>query len=139
MIKNYAWIHKCHKAEIKNSGILACNLNGINRPHLIKKLLNTINQPKNEKQMHSQKTTNHEAIKAWVEAREGRPSIVRASKSEDSGILRIDFPGYSGDNSLEPISWDKFFQIFDKEGLQFLYQDTTEDGEMSNFNKFVNS
>jgi len=89
--------------------------------------------------MHSQKTTNHEAIKAWVEAREGRPSIVRASKSEDSGILRIDFPGYSGDNSLEPISWDKFFQIFDKEGLQFLYQDTTEDGEMSNFNKFVNS
>ncbi|GAB3361179.1 hypothetical protein GCM10027566_27440 [Arachidicoccus ginsenosidivorans] len=87
--------------------------------------------------MHSQTTTNHEAIKAWVEAREGRPSIFQASKNDDSAILRIDIPGYSNENALMPISWDKFFKIFDSEALQFFYQDTTEEGKMSNFNKIV--
>lgn len=86
--------------------------------------------------MHAQTTTNHEAIKAWVEAREGRPSIIQASKN-DSAILRIDIPGNSNENALMPISWDKFFKIFDSEVLQFLYQDTTEEGKMSNFNKIV--
>jgi len=39
---------------------------------------------------------------------------------------------------LEPIDWDKFFRIFDANGLTFLYQDEKEGGERSTFNKFVN-
>lgn len=60
-------------------------------------------------------------------------------KKNDTGILRIDFPGYSGEDSLQEISWDDFFKKFDESKLEFLYQDMTSDGEMSRFNKFVSS
>ena len=53
------------------------------------------------------------------------------------GILRIDFPGYSGSGSLEEISWEEFFEKFDREKLALVYQDTTARGQKSNFNKIV--
>lgn len=52
-------------------------------------------------------------------------------------MLRIDFPGYSGANSLQEISWDEFFEKFDEQGLALLYQETTKGGQQSNFNKLV--
>jgi len=52
-------------------------------------------------------------------------------------LLRLDFPGYSGGDSLEEISWDDFFQKFDEQGLALLYQDTTARGQKSNFNKII--
>ena len=55
----------------------------------------------------------------------------------DTGLLRIDFPGYSGEDSLEEISWDEFFEKFDDQGLALLYQETTKGGQRSNFNKLV--
>lgn len=84
-------------------------------------------------------TTDHEEIRAWVEKRGGKPATVKGtgSKKDDTGILRIDFPGYSGEDSLEEISWDEFFSKFDESGLQFLYQEKTSDGKESRFNKFV--
>ena len=60
-------------------------------------------------------------------------------KKDDTGILRIDFPGYSGDGSLQEISWDEFFAKFDESKLEFLYQEQTADGKESRFNKFVSS
>lgn len=47
------------------------------------------------------------------------------------------FPGYSGDGTLERVSWEDFFEKFDEVGLEFLYQDKTRDGETSRFFKFV--
>jgi hypothetical protein len=43
----------------------------------------------------SKTTTDHEAIRRWVEERDGRPAAVRATGNDngDPGILRIDFPG----------------------------------------------
>jgi hypothetical protein len=58
-------------------------------------------------------------------------------KGDDTGILRIDFPGYSGSGSLEEISWDEFFEKFDREKLALVNQDTTARGPKSNFNKIV--
>ncbi len=52
-------------------------------------------------------------------------------------MIRLDFPGYSGAQSLEPISWDEWFQKFDESNLALLYQDTTARGQRSNFNKLV--
>lgn len=52
-------------------------------------------------------------------------------------MIRLDFPGFSGENSLEEISWDEWFQKFDEQGLALLFQDTTARGEKSNFNKLV--
>lgn len=86
-------------------------------------------------------TRDHDTIRAWVEKRGGVPSIVKgtATKKDGGGILRIDFPGYSGEDSLQKISWEEFFQKFDDSKLEFLYQEKTADGKESRFNKFVSS
>ena len=55
----------------------------------------------------------------------------------DIGILRLDFPGYTGEDKLEEISWDEFFDKFEERGLSLLVQDTTARGQKSNFNKLV--
>jgi hypothetical protein len=86
----------------------------------------------------SQTTTDHETIRRWAEERDGQPTAVRSTGGEkDIGILRIDFPGYSGGDKLEPISWDEFFEKFDASNLALVYQEKTKDGELSRFNKLV--
>jgi len=83
-------------------------------------------------------TSDHETIRKWAEARGGKPAHVKSTgKKGDVGILRIDFPGYSGANSLEEISWDEFFEKFDESELALVYQEETADGERSNFNKLI--
>lgn len=83
-------------------------------------------------------TTNHDEIRRWVEQRGGHPARVKGtSKGSDEGLLRIDFPGYSGGDSLEEISWEDFFDKFEEKGLAFLYQDKTAGGEESRFSKLV--
>jgi hypothetical protein len=52
-------------------------------------------------------------------------------------MLRIDFPGYSGQESLQEITWNEWFRAFDDNGLAFLHQDRTADGAESRFNKLV--
>jgi hypothetical protein len=79
-------------------------------------------------------TTNHDEIRKWAEARGGKPSRVR--DSGEGGILRIDFG--EPEEELEEIGWDRFFEIFDQNKLAFLYQDKTEEGATSRFNKLVN-
>ncbi|HVN20948.1 MAG TPA: hypothetical protein VMU05_19335 [Dongiaceae bacterium] len=86
----------------------------------------------------SRTLTNHEEIRRWAEERGARPSAVRRTHSDDStGIIRLDFPGYSGENSLEEISWDEWFEDFEDRNLALVVQDQTADGEQSNFNKLV--
>lgn len=83
-------------------------------------------------------TTDHDAIRAWVEERGGNPARVKGTGSSDElGVLRIDFPGYSGRDSLEAVSWDDWFEAFEDDGLAFLAQAETVDGEISRFNKLV--
>jgi hypothetical protein len=85
---------------------------------------------------HSQATTDHDAIRRWVESRQGRPTRVRGTGDErGEGILRIDFS--EPENKLEEISWDEFFETFDDRKLAFLHQDRTADGKVSRFFKFV--
>ena len=84
-------------------------------------------------------TTDHDTIRRWVEERGGHPATVRSTvgKDQEAGILRIDFPGYSGGESLQEIGWDEFFDKFEEAKLAFLYQDKTADGEKSRFNKLI--
>jgi hypothetical protein len=82
----------------------------------------------------AEKITDHEDIKAWAEARGGRPSRVRDVEG-DGGILRFDFQ--EPDDTLEEISWDEFFKIFDERKLALLEQDKTASGATSRFFKFV--
>ncbi len=85
-------------------------------------------------------TRDHEEIRRWAEERGGKPSHVqRTGTGEDVGILRIDFPGYSGEGSLEPITWEQWFDKFDEQGLSLIYEEETAGGERSNFNKIVSA
>jgi hypothetical protein len=86
----------------------------------------------------SKTTTDHDEIRKWVEAHDGVPASVRGTENgESAGVLRIDFPGGAGDDRLEPISWDEWFEKFDEEGLAFLYQERKASGEDSTFFKLV--
>src|SRR3954469_17362624 len=86
----------------------------------------------------SQVLTDHDEIRRWAEERRTKPSCVRnTGNKEDVGILRLDFPGYSGADSLEEIGWDEWLEKFDEQGLALLVQNTTARGERSNFNKIV--
>jgi hypothetical protein len=85
-------------------------------------------------------TQEHEEIRRWAEERGGKPSHVkRTGSGDDLGILRIDFPGYSGADTLEEISWDQWFEKFDERNLALLFQEETAGGERSNFNKIVSA
>jgi hypothetical protein len=83
----------------------------------------------------------HEEIREWVEQRGGHPAAVKSTRGGrgkgDPGIIRIDFPGYSGARTLEPIDWDEWFEKFDESGLALMVQDKTARGQRSNFNKLV--
>lgn len=83
-------------------------------------------------------TTDHRTIRQWIEARNGHPSVVRSTESDErgrAGLLRVDFN--KPEEELDEVSWDQFFETFDENQLAFLYQDKTASGRKSRFNKFV--
>jgi hypothetical protein len=87
----------------------------------------------------TKQTTDHQKIRSWVEERGGKPAAVKGTGSgDDPGILRIDFPGYTGEESLRQISWQQFFDKFEKERLAFLFQEETKNGHDSRFSKLTN-
>jgi hypothetical protein len=82
--------------------------------------------------------TDHDEIRRWAEERGARPSAVQRTHTDDNvGIIRLDFPGYSGGDSLEEIEWDEWFDKFDDNNLALIVQEETAGGEQSNFNKIV--
>jgi hypothetical protein len=82
----------------------------------------------------AKRTVNHDEIRRWVEAHGGYPGAVKQTgRGGDPGILRIDFPGFSGESMLEALDWDTFFDWFERNELAFIYQDMEE----SRFNKLV--
>jgi len=86
----------------------------------------------------SQVTTDHEEIRKWAEERGAKPSCVRGTGDKgDIGILRLDFPGFTGEDKLEHIEWEEGFEKFDERELALLYQEETASGQKSNFNKIV--
>lgn len=86
----------------------------------------------------SRMITDHQEIRRWAEERGAKPACVRGTGGgDDAGIVRLDFPGYSGADSLEHIGWDEWFDKFERSNLALLVQDTTAGGEKSNFNKLV--
>jgi len=87
------------------------------------------------KNKSAQTTNNHDVIRRWVEARGGCPATVKTTHGKnDPGLLRIDFPGYSGEDTLERIDWPEWFKAFDDNDLAFLYDDDTD----SRFSKLIN-
>lgn len=60
--------------------------------------------------------TEHDRIREWIEARGGHPARMK------SGLVGVDFS--TQENSMENISWDEFFRVFDASRDTFLHHDT---------------
>jgi hypothetical protein len=78
-------------------------------------------------------TTDHDVIRKWAQSRKAVPATVPGTEHGDHlGVLRFDFPGYSGD-TLTEVSWDEWLDTFDKRRLNFIYQEELSSGKPSNF------
>ncbi|WP_449437064.1 hypothetical protein [Pedobacter steynii] len=86
----------------------------------------------------SNQTHNHQTIMEWAESRGGLPArVIGTASNGDEGILRIHFPEFSRSEELEEISWEDFFDDFEMDKLDFLYQEKKANGEQSTFYKLV--
>ncbi len=74
-------------------------------------------------------TTDLRLIEKWIKERGGVPAIVGGT----TDLLRVKFD--TMDNSLEKITWAKFFSTFKDKDLAFIYEDDIK----SRFCKFINS
>jgi hypothetical protein len=84
--------------------------------------------------MSDETSTDHGFIRAWAEAREGRPALVEGQSSENGQqVLGFDF-GTSGHDWRE-IAWDEFFDIFESDALALQFRDTP--GQVSPAYKLV--
>jgi len=97
---------------------------------------NVTRNTKSETTAASYTTTDHEVIRAWGEARSGRPATVADTEdSSGGGVLRIEFD--ADVDRLAGSDWDTFFRVFDERGLGFRYQERNSHAEVSTFNKLV--
>jgi hypothetical protein len=88
----------------------------------------------------SKTTQDHEEIRKWAEAHGAVPAEVASTHTKSGpGILRFEFPDAPNqkDRNLREISWEDFFEKFDENDLELVYQEKTADGQVSNFNKLV--
>ncbi len=83
-------------------------------------------------------TINHKEIKLWADERKGKPSMLTDPDPEASNlILRFYFRKNTNGEDLKEISWDKFFETFEKNKLSFVYKHDNYGGNNSNFHRFV--
>jgi len=78
--------------------------------------------------------TGHGEIRKWAEGRGAEPTCVQGTENEDGTcLLRLDFAGYTGEDSLQPISWEQWFRVFDKRKLALIVEDRTAGGKPGQF------
>lgn len=91
-----------------------------------------------EGKAHERILVDHSLIQRWAESRGAHPACVKGTEASDGTcMLRLDFPGYTGEHSLQPIEWDQWFRVFDQRQLALIVEDKMADGTRSNFNKLV--
>lgn len=83
--------------------------------------------------------TDHHEIVRWAQDRGAQPARVKGTGRGDAGLIRLEFPKApnANDDKLEPISWDEWFDEFEKKNLALVYEETNASGHKSNFNKLV--
>ena len=78
-------------------------------------------------------TRDHDLIRQWAARRQAEPATGEATDSgpgvidvNDGGPgIRFNFPGVG---RYRPISWDEWFDNFDRHQLTFVYEDRLEEG-----------
>ncbi|MEM1324972.1 MAG: hypothetical protein AAGI23_03410 [Bacteroidota bacterium] len=82
-------------------------------------------------------TSNHDDIKSWATAFEARPTQIKRFESENIlDRLKFRFPDESYPDE-EDLEWDIFFEIFDREQLNFVMEDVADEAvERANVYEF---
>jgi hypothetical protein len=84
--------------------------------------------------MSDETTTDHGFIRAWAEARDGRPGKLEGRISAGGHpLLRFDFG--TPEAGLAEIAWDEFFEIFETDALALQFRESP--GLLSRLYKFV--
>jgi hypothetical protein len=84
--------------------------------------------------MSDETTTDHGFIRAWAEARDGRPAMI-ANRVSAGGVPLLRFDFGTPEAGLTEIAWDEFFQNFEADGLALEYREAP--GHISRFYKLV--
>ena len=79
-------------------------------------------------------TRDRELIANWAARRQAEPATGEATRSgpatvdvHDGGAaIRFNFPGFG---RFRPITWDEWFQDFDRHGLTFVYEESPDPAE----------
>lgn len=84
--------------------------------------------------MSDETTIDHGFIRAWAEARDGRPGMIEGRVSATGApLLRFDFG--TPEPGLMEIAWDEFFQVFEADRLALEFREVP--GHVSRFYKLV--
>ena len=90
-------------------------------------------------------TTDHEEIKKWVKEHNGKPAMIMVPEADDEAEgIRIDFPGKSDEVLLSEarpsveVDWDRFFDIFEKKELVFVYKKDEDIDDLTYAYRFAN-
>jgi hypothetical protein len=78
-------------------------------------------------------TWNHQEIKKWAEKHNGKPAVFDDPNALGDKLgIRIDFKGkrderyMSVDVKTRLVTWKRFFEIFDRRNLAFVYNEKNE-------------
>jgi len=87
-------------------------------------------------------TTDHQEIRSWVSRRQGVPALsAKAQDGQPAGQLLIRFPRHVVPQTscikAKEISWDEFFERFDRDNLALLHQEQTTSGRLSYFSRLI--
>lgn len=78
-------------------------------------------------------TIDHDLVRSWAEARDARPS--RFEGMSKPSPLRFDLG--PPDAGLIEMSWEEFFEEFERDNLAFYYRDMAPTGEHDDLHGFV--
>jgi hypothetical protein len=83
-------------------------------------------------------TTDHDEIRQWVESVGARPVQVRLAASTGRvGVPALDVPGRRTSGAVEAVTWDDWFDEFDRAGLALLYEPEPASSAPAPFGKLV--
>ncbi len=84
--------------------------------------------------MSDESTTDHGFIRAWAEAREGRPAMLEGRRSP-TGQPALGFDFGTPEPGLREIAWDEFFTVFEADALALEFREAP--GQLSPFYRLV--
>ncbi len=83
-------------------------------------------------------TLDHDLIKRWATYRYGHPArVLNSGHTLSEPELYIYFEDNMPDIEIVPITWHKFFTIFERFALAFVFGTRTDTGETSHYYRFI--